>query len=141
MDEAGEANAARSAALVGGTAIVIGCLLPWLSIATATSSDSRTGLEHGGGKVAIILGIAIVVVAGADLVGWKIPDGIAKLVLLVLGAAAVVIAGLNVLDVRDETVELTDDFVSASAAIGIWIVSSGALVAVAGGALFPVRPR
>lgn len=84
---ASERKTAVVFALLGGAAIAISSLMPWATGETTSGTLSITGLA-GRGWLAIVLGAAVLAVAGSGFFRYR-PRWIPSLLLLVLGGAAV----------------------------------------------------
>lgn len=84
---ASERKTAVIFALLGGAAIAISSIMPWATGETTSGTVSVTGLS-GSGWLAIVLGAAVLAVAGSGFFRYR-PRWIPSLLLLVLGGAAV----------------------------------------------------
>ena len=117
--------------LVGGAALILGTLMAWATVSTASGTVSISSTE-GDGEVILVLGVVIVVLAGLDLVRpgrwWWIGVAVAAGLALLNG----VIDFFNFTEnIQVEDVE--GGVVSVGA--GLYVVLLGAAVALVGALL------
>jgi hypothetical protein len=134
-------------ALAGGIVAIVGVPLAWITMNMGGDSESVGGLDDGllAGKIALVLGVLIVVAAGISILKLaKIPQ--AGLIQIALGALLVVVVGLVYFTkiLSDESFTHTADMMKAvggSAGIGIGVILEvvGALLAIGGGVLAIVK--
>jgi len=125
-----------AAVTIGGAAMVVGSLLPWITV-TAFVTVSRSGLEAGDGLITIILGVAVVLIGLAALASGRAQF---RLLAIALGALGLGITAIDYASVQDRIRTLDADIRDlASVGIGLYLVGVGALIALAGG--LKMRPR
>lgn len=118
------------AALVAAGAIVIGSLLPWLSVTTIFGSVSVSGTE-GDGILTLITGAVIAALAGIAF-AKKSASRLTGILIIGLGAVSGLIAFNIFLNLVDN-VDLVDSGVLSTIGGGLWLVILGSAVAVGGG--------
>jgi hypothetical protein len=136
-------------ALAGGIVAIVGAPLAWISVSAEGMSEDIGGLDEGllAGKVALALGVLIVVVAGIAILKLvKIQWPVAALIELALGvlvlAVLVLVYFTDILS--DHSFQDISDLYKAmggSASIGIGIIVEivGGLLAIGGGVLALVK--
>jgi len=131
---AGEPALAAATALkftvAGASAIVIGSLLPWVSVTTIFGSISISGTE-GDGVFTMIGGAIIGSVAGVVLSRRSASKGSGVLIILI-GLASGLIA-FNVSSNLANAADLSDSGVLSSIGGGLWLVILGSATAIGSG--------
>jgi hypothetical protein len=120
---------ARQLIALGGFAlVVVGSLMPWVSVTTIFGSVDVAG-TNGDGVLAIGLALfgAVGVLLGATR-GWRLVSSIA-------GVAAAALVAYNWANVHSRASTVASDYVVADVGTGIYLCLIGAVVAVAGTAL------
>jgi peptidoglycan biosynthesis protein MviN/MurJ (putative lipid II flippase) len=136
-------------ALAGGIVAIVGVPLTWISASVQGMTTDAGGLDEGllAGKVALALGILLVVVAGIAILQLvKMPPLVVPLVELGLGVLVllvlVVVYFTNILS--DHSFQDISDLYkamggSASLSLGVIVEVVGGLLAVGGGVLALVK--
>ena len=131
---------------VGGVLAIVGVPLAWASATMGGETTSLNGLDAdlNGGKVALLLGILVVVVVAAGILNLSIPQPGA--ILAVLGALLLVDVALVYFTSMLGKVSLKDtaDLVSAAGGtfgfgIGLILVAVGGILALVGGGLIVAK--
>ena len=126
--EAGLAGStALQAAMAGAAAIIIGSLLPWVSVTTIFGSISFNGTE-GDGVLTMIAGAIIGAGAGIALSRGTASRATGVLIILV-GLVSGLIA-FNVSSNLANAAELSDSGVLSSIGGGLWLVILGSATAI-----------
>jgi hypothetical protein len=133
-------------ALAGGIVAIVGVPLAWISMTVMNETESVNGTDDGliGGRIALVLGIVVVVLAAAWILKVKVPSiaGLSTLALLtaVAGALIVVIVVLVYFTkiLSDASFVDTADMAkkaggSASLGVGVFLDALGGILAVVGG--------
>jgi peptidoglycan biosynthesis protein MviN/MurJ (putative lipid II flippase) len=136
-------------ALAGGIVAIVGAPLAWISVSAQGMSEDIGGLDEGllAGKVALALGILLVVVAGIAILKLvQIPPlplalielGLGVLVLLVLVAVyfTSILSDHSFQDISDLYKAMGG---SASLALGVIVEIVAGLLAIGGGVLAIVK--
>ena len=139
-------SAAAIVAAVGGLVAVIGVPLAWITASAGPQSESVTGLDGGllGGKIALLLGIALIAVVVAGAMDIKIPQsgavlvalGVLLLVVVVLVYFTKVLSDASFVDTADLMKQAGG---SASIGIGILLEAVGGILAIVGGGLIYLK--
>jgi peptidoglycan biosynthesis protein MviN/MurJ (putative lipid II flippase) len=136
-------------ALAGGIVAIVGAPLAWINLSAQGMSEDLGGLDEGllAGKVALALGILLVVVAGIAILKLvKIPP--LALALIELGLGVLVLAVLVLVYFTDilsdhSFQDISDLYKSmggsASLSVGVIVELVGGLLAVGGGVLALVK--
>ncbi len=103
------------AGLVSAIAVVVGALLPWVSVSTAFGTLSVSGTEGDG-----VLTIGGAVVAGALLLFGRGRKW-AAVIAAVVGVIVTIIGVYDLANVSSAAADLTTDFARGSAGIGLWL--------------------
>ncbi len=144
--------------LVGGLVVVVGTFLPWFDVSTGTTSNTITGASLGLGIFMFLVGLVLVLAAGALLyyVGWH--SAAWSAVAIVAGVLALFVGIRLAADTDtmlvDRAVEDVADFydvadpsaakaavqqglddgsLTAEAGSGAWVVMAGGVLGIAGG--------
>jgi hypothetical protein len=132
--------------LAGGIVAIVGVPLAWITMSIGGDGESVNGLDEGllGGKIALVLGIVVVVLAAAWILKVKVPSiaGLSTLALLTAIAGALLI--LVVVLVYFTKILSDDSFVnvadlakqaggSASLGVGALLNALGGILALVGG--------
>ena len=129
-------------AAVGGVVAIIGVPLTWATATVQGQASDLNGLDAdlNGGKVALVLGILVVVVALAGIFNFKIPQ--AAIILGVLGILILVDLALVYFTsyLGKASLKDTSDLVSAAGGtfgfgIGLILEVVGGVLALVGGGL------
>lgn len=122
-------------AAVGGVVAIVGVPLTWASATVQGQTSDLNGLDAdlNGGKVALVLGILVVVVALAGIVNFKIPQ--AAIILGVLGILILVDVALVYFTSILGKASLKDTSDLVSAAGGTFGFGIGLILEVVGGVL------
>lgn len=135
LEQAQPAGAAPSparnwliAAIVGAAAIMIGSLLPWVSVTTSSGTLSFIG-KDGDGTLTLITGAVIGAVAGFDLYQRQ-ANRLTGVLVSGLGAISGVLAAEVFLDISGSIGP-----VGPSVGIGLWLVILGSAAAIGSGFL------
>jgi len=142
MNVAGKTlSIATIVAAVGGVLAIIGVFLTWATATIGGQANDLHGLDSGlnGGKVALVLGILVVLVALAGIFNFRIPQ--TPIILGVLGVLILVVVALVYFTsiLSDASLKDTADMVSAAGGtfgfgIGLILeVVAGVLALVGGG--------
>ena len=131
---------------IGGVVAVIGVPLAWITATAGPQTESVTGLDGGllGGKIALILGIALIVVVVAGVMDVKIPQSGA--ILAVLGFLILVVVVLVYFTklLSDASFVDTADLMkqaggSAGIGIGVMLEAVGGILAIIGGGMIYMK--
>ena len=131
---------------IGGLVAVVGVPLAWITATAGPETQSVTGLDGGllGGKIALILGIALIVVVVAGVMDVKLPQSGA--ILAVLGVLILVVVVLVYFTklLSDASFVDTADLMKqagGSAGIGIGIILEvvGGILAIIGGGMIYMK--
>ena len=131
---------------IGGLVAVVGVPLAWITATAGPETQSVTGLDGGllGGKIALILGIALIVVVVAGVMDVKIPQSGA--ILAVLGVLILVVVVLVYFTklVSDASFVDTADLMkqaggSAGIGIGVMLEAVGGILAIIGGGMIYMK--
>jgi len=115
--------ASRVLAIVGGVLIVLGSILPWMSIEGGRRTLHEAG-TNGDGKWTVALGAAVIAAAA---IGGLVPSIVATL----CSGAAGILALVNIRDPR-RLADSSGPHMQVELAIGIWLVVVGAILGVVG---------
>jgi hypothetical protein len=118
--------------LVGAALIIVGVLLPWVTISFGGLSENVSGLDTDDGKIA--LGIGAVVALFGLIMLVKPTRGVllgAGIVALILGVAQAIFSVIDLSDISDAAGGV--EGLEASAGIGLYLTLGGAVVALVGG--------
>ena len=131
---------------IGGLVAVVGVPLAWITESVGPVSASVTGLDGGlmGGKIALILGIAIVAVVVAGVLDVKIPQsgailaalGVLILVVVVLIYFTSILSDHSFSDVSDLAKAAGG---SAGIGIGVMLEVVGGILAIIGGGMIYMK--
>jgi hypothetical protein len=135
--------------VAGGSLVVLGTLLPWISFTVGRMSVSRNGFDYGAdGLAMLVLGLAIAVLALLSALRVAVPGLTATApVRLVLAGSMVlvaVLAWIEVLATGPEEFDIPLRLISGleiTSGAGIWFVLIGAVVAFVAAAVPVVAPR
>lgn len=116
--------------IVGAVAIIIGSLLPWISVQTIFGTISASGTE-GDGIFTLIAGAIVGAVAGVAL-SKKNASRTTGILVILLGIASGLIA-FNVFSNLAGTAELADEGVFTTIGGGLWLVILGAAAVIGSG--------
>ena len=139
-------SVAALVAAIGGVVAVIGVPLAWITATAGPETQSVTGLDGGllGGKIALILGIALIVVVVAGVMDVKIPQSGA--ILAVLGFLILVVVVLVYFTklLSDASFVDTADLMkqaggSAGIGIGVMLEAVGGILAIIGGGMIYMK--
>jgi hypothetical protein len=131
---------------VGGVLAIVGVPLAWASATIGGETTNLNGLDSdlNGGKVALLLGILVVVVVAAGILNLSIPQPGA--ILAALGALLVVDVALVYFTSMLGKMSLKDTSDAVSAAggtfgfgIGLILVAVGGILALVGGGLIAAK--
>lgn len=129
-------------AAVGGVLAVVAAPLAWITLNAGGTSQSVNGLDADllGGKVAALLGIAIIAVVVAGILNIKVP--MSDAILAVLGVLILVVLALVYFTSTlgkasfKDTMDLASSFGgSASLGIGVILAAVGGILAIVGGGM------
>lgn len=115
--------------IVMGLVVIIGSLLPWATAQSAFGSINKNGIEGDGvitlatGIIALLCGIAILVSEKNS--GWI---GLA----VIASIASVAVAIIDLVDVSNKLSGVSNEYVRASAGIGLYVVLVGGVIGVVG---------
>jgi hypothetical protein len=139
-------SVAALVAAVGGLVAIIGVPLAWMTVTVGTHTEELTGLDEDllGGKIALILGLAVIAVVVLGILNVKIPQSGA--ILAALGLLIVVVVVLvyftNLLS-KESFVHTADQMKlaggSASIGIGALLAALGGILAIVGGGLIHLK--
>jgi hypothetical protein len=102
--------------IASGAAVVVGSLMPWISVATAFGSVSVSGTEGDG-----------VITLGAGIVAAVLSALRRRLAALIVFALTALVAGYDVVTVSQQAEDVTTDYVRASVGWGLWLTLAGAV--------------
>lgn len=137
-------RAGAGLAVVAGVGMIVGSLLPWLSISgLAGLHDTLSGVRSGGdGTFTFFLGAVTVGLGVAALSMTAPPRSIGPIVLIAgLGSALVVGIDLPGLVHRAQLLEEATGLLHVSIGAGVAVVFVGALLAAVAGTMLWLAPR
>jgi hypothetical protein len=114
--------------LIGGGLVLLGSFLPWASVATVFGTVSLNGIE-GDGKITMVLGLVLVLIAVLELTG----SADTRVVALVVAFIAVAIGGYDLLNAGDKLSAASNEYARASIGVGLYAIVGGGILAVVGG--------
>ncbi|MDH3190717.1 MAG: hypothetical protein OEM39_08805 [Acidimicrobiia bacterium] len=122
-------------ALVGGLAVLVGTLLPWISVATDSGLISFSGTQAAGDDSLITIGggVLITLVTGVALVRRWSPKDLGVLILMVGSASAVISFEWLI------TVFVDGNDSTGVIGAGVWVVILGSVLATAAGVSTLIR--
>lgn len=113
--------------LVAGVGLIIGSLLPWVTISAPLLGTVDITATDGDGMLTLIAGLAISLIGILGLTRGVGVVGVVFLAFLVLFAAWVAFADLG--SITELAAEISDDdFGAASVGIGLWLVSFASVI-------------
>lgn len=127
-------------AVLGGLLVAVGSFLPWVTAASGLGTVSKSGMEGGDGTITLVLGIAIIILALAPMMGVK-ASSVTAVLLILAAAGAGFIGFVNMKDVQERVASVTSEYVSASVGAGLWALLIGAVVAFLGGIAIGYKPK
>lgn len=117
-------------ALIGAGTVIVGSLLPWVSVTPIFGTLSVNGTE-GDGVLTLIAGAFAGVVAGAAL-GRKSVSGVTSTLLILLGAGSGFVAYVS-FSVVSDAASMAEQGVLSSVGVGLWLVIVGSATIVGAG--------
>ena len=124
--------------IVMGLVIVIGSILPWATAQTVFGSISKNGTE-GDGKITLATGIIILLCGIAILVSEKYSGWVGLAV--IASSASMVVAIIDLVDVSRKLSGISNQYVTASAGIGLYIVLVGGMIGIVSALVSAVRVK
>jgi hypothetical protein len=136
-DERAGVSVAGAAVLLGGIGVVVGSFLPWITVSSAFTTVSRSGIDGGGdGVITLVIG-ALIAVCGVFLAtGRKAVAAWAAG--LVLGLAAAGIGILDAADVQERIEGVGSAAAMASTGAGLYVVIVGGVLAALASVAVPI---
>src|SRR5262245_52527187 len=116
---------------IGGGLVVIGSFMPWASVTSIFGTISIAGTQ-GDGKITLVLGLIIVVLAILELSGTA---GGIRWVTLIFGFLAAGAGVLDMTNVSSRLGEAASDVVQPAVGVGLYAVVAGGVAVIAGGFL------
>lgn len=121
-------------AAIGGTLLIVGALLPWITVRTGFGSVSISGVDEGGdGIFMIVIGVLTLAVSGGDLLNLELPN-FSRVLVLILGFVAGVILLIDYSNISERIGGADNAFVSAGLGAGFIVCAIGAVITFLGGA-------
>lgn len=118
---------------VGGLLVGVGSFLPWATISSAFTGDLTVSGTAADGKITLVIGIAILLVAALRMLRPSTPALVQRLSIL-FGAVVVVVGIMDVINVSTVSTEVGGQSIaSVSVGFGLYVVIVGGLLAVVGG--------
>lgn len=111
-------EAPRILVAAGATAVILGSLMPWVSVSTGFGSISKNGIE-GDGVISLIAGAAVLVLV---VVGRYLGS-------LIVSALTTALLVFEIVDVNRAIDDIGSDFATASVGWGLWLSAVGAIIA------------
>jgi hypothetical protein len=102
--------------IASGGAVVLGSVMPWVSVATGFGSVSVAGTD-GDGVITLVAGIAAAILSAVRK----------RLAALIIFGVTALVAGYDVINVRQTAADVSTDFARASVGWGLWLTLAGAL--------------
>ncbi len=128
---------------MGSILLVVGCLLPWITLVTIFGEVSRNGLDDGGdGVVLLVLGLISLLIG--FYVGYRRAPRWASVVPVVIGALSMVVLVIDYNDVTgriDRVERQAASSANASVGSGLWLSMIGASIVVIAGVLGAINRR
>jgi hypothetical protein len=115
--------------IIMGLLIIIGSILPWATAQSVFGSMSKNGIE-GDGKITLATGIITLLCGIAILVSEKNSGWIGLAV--IASGASLAVAIIDLVDVSNKLSGISNEYVKASAGIGLYIVLVGGIVGIIG---------
>lgn len=122
--------------IVMGLVVIIGSILPWATAQSAFGSISKNGIE-GDGKITLATGIITLLCGIAILISSKNSGWIGLAVIASLASLAIAI--IDLVDVSNKLGSVSNQYVKASAGIGLYVVLVGGLVGIVGALVSAVK--
>lgn len=116
-------------AALGGALLVVGSLLPWVTLSVGLMSRSLNGTD-GDGIITLIVG-ALITLAG--LGGSEKPGARASSIAAILGVLSFLFIGYKILALSSTVYEESSTLLSASLGIGLWVCALGSVFSFSGG--------
>lgn len=115
--------------IIMGLVVIIGSILPWATAQSAFGSINKNGIE-GDGKITLATGIIAILCGIAILVSEKNSGWIGLAVIASIASMAVAI--IDLIDVSNKLSGVSNEFIQASAGIGLYVVLVGGIVGIVG---------
>lgn len=116
-------------ALVGGIVMIVGSLLPWVSVSSMFGTINKNGIE-GDGIFTLICGVAVIL---ASIVAKEKPGKPSSVLAVLFGLFGGILAVFTLANVGEATRTISGESVFAAVGIGIYVTLIGAVVAIVGG--------
>jgi hypothetical protein len=120
-------------AAVGGLLVGVGSFLPWATITSPFIGDLTVAGTAADGKITLVIGVAILIVAALRLLRPSTPALVQRLTIL-FGLIVVAVGIMDVINVSSVSTEVGgQDVATVSVGFGLWVVILGGLLAIVGG--------
>ena len=125
---AGGLNATAAGVGLAAALIVVGSLLPWVTV-TSIVSINRSGIDGGGdGLLTLGMGLVLALVAVVEFGGQGMRT-VSRVLAAVGGLGALGIAVMDGVDVAKRAAEIYGAYATASVGSGLFVVGAGGVMA------------